>query len=104
MEDLTLTLKELLDRAASECIDRRESYLVVFTMGLNGYVCLNEGATDASRALFHGTYRQCQIWIERRGVAAALDYVSAHIEDAPELSNRDLSAHRLLELISEAAN
>jgi hypothetical protein len=103
MEGMALTLKELLDRAASECIDKRESYLVVFTVGLYGYVCLNEGTTDASRALFHGTYRECQIWIERRGVSAALDYVLTHIEKVPELKGADLSAHDLLTFISEAA-
>jgi hypothetical protein len=99
---LALTLKELLDRAASECIDKRESYLVVFTVGLHGYVCLNEGATDVSRAIFHGTYRECQIWIERRGVSAALDYVLTHIAEAPELSHQDLSARQFLEIISQA--
>jgi hypothetical protein len=99
---LALTLKELLDRAASECIDKRESYLVIFTVGVYGYVCRNAGSTDESRALFRGTYRECQIWIERRGIAAALDYVLAHIKEVPELSHRELSAHHLLEIVSQA--
>jgi hypothetical protein len=98
---LALTLKELLDRAASECIDKRESYLVVFTVGLNGYVCRNEGSTDVSRALFHGTYRECQIWIERRGVCAAVDYVLAHMEKVPELTHGGLSELGILKAISQ---
>jgi len=99
---LALTLKELLDRAASECIDKRESFLVIFTIDVFGYVCLNESSTDESRAVFHGTYRECQIWIERRGIATALDYVLAHIAEVPELSDRELSAHYLLEIVSQA--
>jgi len=35
---------------------------------------------DESRALFKGTYLHCQIWIERRGVAAALRCVMEHME------------------------
>ena len=99
---MALTLKELLDGAASECIDKRESYLVIFTVGVYGYVCRNEGSTEESRALFHGTYRECQIWIERRGIAAALDYVLTHLEEVPELSHRNLFAHHLLEIVSQA--
>jgi len=98
-----LTLEELLDQAASECIDTRESYLVVFTVGANGYVCLNEGATYPSRALFHGTYRECQIWIERQGISAALDYLSSNIEQAPEIAESKLSARDLLKLITQSA-
>jgi len=94
-----MTLKELLDHAASECIDKRESFLVIFTTGVYGYVCRNEGVTDASRALFHGTYRECQIWIERRGIAAALDYVLTHIEEVPEISHQDLPGRHLIEMI-----
>ena len=98
-EGSALTLKELLDHAASECIDKRESYLVIFTVDVFGYVCRNESSTDESRAVFHGTYRECQIWIERRGIAAALVYVLAHIAEVPELSNGELSAYHLLEMI-----
>lgn len=101
---MALTLKELLDFAASECIDKRESYLVIFTVGIYGYVCRNEGLTDESRALFRGTYRECQIWIERRGIAAALDYVKDHIGEVPQLSHKDLSAYNLLEIVSQANN
>ena len=97
-----MTLRELLDGAASECIDKRESYLVIFTVDVFGYVCLNKGSTDESRAVFHGTYRECQIWIERRGIAAALDYVLAHLGEVPELSQRELSAHHLLEMVLQA--
>jgi hypothetical protein len=100
---LALTLEELLDHAASECIDTRESYLVVFTVGVNGYVCPNDGATYPSRALFHGTYRECQIWIERRGISAALDYLSTNIEQAPEIAGSKLSARDLLKLITQSA-
>jgi len=87
---LALTLRELLDGAASECIDKRESYLVIFTVDVFGYVCLNESSTDESRAVFHGTYR------------AALDHVLAHLGEVPELSQGELSAHHLLEMISHA--
>ena len=62
----------------------------------------NESSTDESRAVFHGTYRECQIWIERRGIAAALEYLQAHMAEVPELSGRELSAHHLLEMISQA--
>jgi len=96
-----LIVKEFLDHAASECLDKRESYLVIFTTGMHGYVCRNEGATDPSRALFHGTYRECQIWIERRGIAAALDYVRAHLDAVAELAHPQLAAQRLMEIIAQ---
>ena len=89
-----------MNEAAQKCIDVREAYLVMFTEGFNGYVCRNEASIDESRALFHGTYRECQVWIERRGVAAALKYGMEHMGEVPELSGRSLSGIKLLELIS----
>src|SRR5579859_769393 len=95
-----MTLNELMNRAAQESIDARESYLAIFTEGLNGYVCRNEASTGESRALFKGTYLHCQIWIERRGVAAALLYVIAHMEEVEGLAGREFDGRVLLELIS----
>ena len=95
-----MTLDELMNRAAQECIDTRESYLAMFTEGLNGYVCRNEASINESRALFKGTYLNCQVWIERRGVSAALRCVMARIGDVEELAGRDPSVAELLELLS----
>jgi len=72
-----MTLESMMNRAAAACLDERERHLVIFTEGANGYVCRNEGLTDESQALYHGTYLDCQIWIERRGIAAAA-VVSLH--------------------------
>jgi hypothetical protein len=96
-----MTIDEIMYGAGQESIDTREAYLVVFTEGFNGYVCRNEGATDESRALFKGTYRDCQIWIERRGIAAALRYVIAHMGEAPQLAGLGLDEKKLLDLLSQ---
>lgn len=93
-----MTLDILMTRAAAECIDERERYLIIFTQGANGYVCRNEGVTTESQALFHGTYRDCQLWIERRGVAAALRHISQYLPDVPGLT--DLPATGLLQRLS----
>ncbi|MBV8114499.1 MAG: hypothetical protein JO300_07130 [Silvibacterium sp.] len=95
-----MTLNALLTRAADVCVDERERYLVIFTAGANGYVCRNEGLTDESQALFHGTYRDCQIWIERRGITAALRHVLQYRAEVPELTAPDLTAIEVLELLS----
>jgi hypothetical protein len=95
-----MTLESLLDQAAAECIDERERHLVMFTLGANGYVCRNEGLTDESQALYHGSYRDCQIWIERRGIAAALRCILRHINDVPELTEQQLEPADLLARLS----
>jgi hypothetical protein len=95
-----MTLDALMTRAAGECIDERERYLIVFTQGANGYVCRNEGVTDESQALFHGTYRDCQVWVERRGVAAALRQVLQYLPEVPQLTGPQLTAAGLLEQLS----
>jgi hypothetical protein len=95
-----MTLNRLMTLAAAECIDERERYLVIFTQGSNGYVCLNSGATDESYALYKGMYRDCQIWIERRGIAAALRYLLQHLQEAPELTDQSLTSDELLMRIS----
>ena len=64
-----MTLDGLMSQAALECIDTRERHLAIYTVGVNGYVCRNEGAMDESRALFKGVYRDCQAWIERQGIS-----------------------------------
>jgi hypothetical protein len=92
-----MTLEELMQGAAQESIDTREAHVIMFTEGLNGYVCPNEGVLAESRAVFKGTYRDCQIWVERQGISAALRYVVAH---RAELSGGELMAADCLELIS----
>ena len=96
-------LKELMQGAAQESIDTREAHVIMFTEGLNGYVCPNEGVLAESRAVFKGTYRDCQIWVERQGISAALRYVVAHWAAMPELSEGDRMAADGLELISRLA-
>ena len=95
-----MTLSELMTRAAGDCIDERERYLIIFTQGANGYVCRNEGLTDESQALFRGTYHDCQIWIERRGIAAALRRIFRSLTEVPELSDPSLGPAGLLEYLS----
>jgi hypothetical protein len=97
-----MTLNAIMTRAASECIDERERYLIIFTQGANGYVCRNEGVTDESQALYHGTYRSCQIWIERRGIAAAMREVLQHLPELPKLAN--LGPAELLKELSSDGN
>ena len=89
-----------MDSAARECIDTREAHVIMFTEGLNGYVCPNEGVLAESRAVFKGTYRDCQVWVERRGIAAALRFVLEHRAEVPELSGGGLTAAECLEMIS----
>ena len=91
-----MTLDELVHGASEACIDTRESFLVVFTHGLNGYVCPNEGAMDESRALYRGTYRDCQVWVERSGISAALAYIQQHLSEVPEVAASSLTATELL--------
>lgn len=91
-----MTIDELMDAAATACIDEREAYLILFTEGLNGYVCRNEGSALESRALFRGTYRECQIWVERRGIAAALRLIRARLEDVAEVTEAELMGRFLL--------
>jgi hypothetical protein len=95
-----MTLDALMTRAAGECIDERERYLIMFTQGANGYVCRNEGLTDESQALYHGTYRDCQIWIERRGIAAAFRKVAQSLLEMPDLADPALSPADLIEQFS----
>jgi hypothetical protein len=96
-----MTLDELMNEAAQMCIDEREAYLVIFTEGLNGYVCRNEGVTSESRALFRGTYRDCQIWVERRGIVTALLYVLEHRTEVPELAGVSQDGAELLTLLAK---
>src|SRR6266568_4133917 len=96
-----MTLDALMTGAAQECIDERERHLAIFTEGLNGYVCKNEPAADESKALFKGTYRECQAWIERRGIAAALRFVMKHRREVLELNARGMTPGEVLALISE---
>ncbi len=95
-----MTLDSLMAAAAAECVDERERYLIMFTQGTNGYVCRNEGLTDESHALYHGTYRDCQIRIERRGITAALRCILQHIHEVPEFAVDSLSAADLLYRLS----
>lgn len=95
-----MTLDQLLARAAQECIGERERHLAVFTTGVNGYVCKNEGAMEESRALFKGTYLDCQIWIEQRGVAAALEFMIDHMKEVEELNRSGITIPEVLALLS----
>jgi hypothetical protein len=97
-----MTLDELMNDASVVCIDERETHLIMFTEGLNGYVCPNEGVVNENRAVFKGTYRDCQIWVERRGISAALRYVMEHRAEVPELSADGLAAAQCLERISRS--
>jgi hypothetical protein len=94
-----MTLDGLMTGAAMESIDERERHLAIFTVGVNGYVCKNEPDADESKALFKGSYRECQAWIERRGIAAALRYVVKHMHDVPELNARGMTPSEILALL-----
>jgi len=98
---VVMTLNALMTRAAGECIDERERYLIIFTQGANGYVCRNEGVTDEGQALYHGTYHDCQIWIERRGITAALRKILQHLPEVPGLEDPGLTACGLLKQLLE---
>ena len=95
-----MTIDELMSRAALECIDTRERHLAVYTVGINGYVCRNDAAMDERRALFKGVYLDCQAWIERQGISAALQYVIEHMNEVPELTVRGISSSEILGLLS----
>jgi hypothetical protein len=95
-----MTFGELMYNAAQRCVDEREAHLIIFTEGLNGYVCPNEGLTNESRAVFKGTYRDCQVWVERRGISAALRYVLEHQAEVPELGGVPLTVAQCLEQFS----
>jgi hypothetical protein len=95
-----MNLNALMTRAASECIDERERYLIIFTQGANGYVCRNEGLTDESQALYRGTYRDCQIWIERRGIAAAMRKLLEFLPEVPEVTDPGFTPARFLQELS----
>ena len=95
-----MTLDDLMNQAAAQCLDERENHLVIFTQGANGYVCKNAEMIDEKHALFRGTYRECQIWIERRGIAAALQYILEHLREVPELAGRQLTPADLLACMS----
>jgi hypothetical protein len=98
-----MTLSTLMSRAAEECVDEREQYLIIFTHGSNGYVCRNEGVTGVSKALYHGSYRDCQVWVERRGIAAALREILDHLSEVPELADASLTPAELLGHLSAVA-
>ena len=95
-----MTLDELMTRAALECIDERERHLAIYSVGSNAYVCRNEAVVDESRALFSGSYRDCQVWIERQGIWAALRYVIEHMSEVPELILRGMTSSEILALLS----
>ena len=95
-----MTLDGLMNGAAAECIDERERHLAIFSVGSNAYVCKNEAAMDESRALFKGTYRDCQVWIEREGISAALRYVIEHMSEVPQLMVRGMTSTETLALLS----
>ena len=101
LEYEAMTLDNLMNGASEVCIDERETHLIMFTEGLNGYVCPNEGVVNENRAVFKGTYRDCQIWVERRGISAALRYVMEHQREVPELAAGGLRAAECIEMISE---
>ncbi len=96
-----MTVNKLMTRAANDCIDERERYLIIFTQGANGYVCRNEGVTSPSQALFHGSYRDCQVWIEQRGLEAALRRIRLDLPEAPGLSDPNLTTSGILDLLSD---
>ena len=91
-----MTQEDLINGAAQACIDEREAHLIMFTEGVNGYVCPNEGLIAENKAIFKGTYRQCQIWVERRGLSAALRYILDQQHQVPELADRSLTLDEYL--------
>ena len=95
-----MTLDGLMTRAALECIDERERHLAIFSVGSNAYVCRNEAVVDESRALFRGTYRDCQVWIERQGISAALRYIIEHMSEVAELILHGMTSRDILALLS----
>jgi len=95
-----MTIDELMNLASAASIDEREAYLILFTEGLNGYVCRNEGAALESHALFRGSYRDCQIWVERRGVAAALLVLKGRISEVPGPPQGEFTVESLLDRLA----
>ena len=87
-------------RAALECIATLDRHLAVCTVGMKGYVCRNEASMDKGRALFKGVYRDCQAWIERQEISAALKYVVEHMNEVPALTVRGISSSGILGLLS----
>ncbi|MFC5863865.1 hypothetical protein ACFPT7_16270 [Acidicapsa dinghuensis] len=95
-----MTLEELMNDASQACIDERETYLIMFTEGVNGYVCRNDSAAIESRALFKGTYRECQVWVERRGIAIALQVVLLRMAKVTELNDESMTGKEILKRIA----
>jgi len=91
-----MTREELINGAAQVCIDEREAHLIMFTEGIFGYVCPNEGIITENRAIFKGTYRECQIWVEQRGLSAALRFILERQHLVPELSDCRLTLDQCL--------
>jgi len=91
-----MTRDELINGAAQMCIDEREAHLIMFTEGVFGYVCPNEGVITENRAIFKGTYRACQIWVEQRGISAALRFILERQHLVPESSHRGLTLDQCL--------
>jgi len=89
--------------AAQQSIDEREAHLIMFTEGVNGYVCLNEGVITENRAIFKGTYRECQIWVERRGLSTAIRYILEQQNQVPQLSEQVFTLDQCLAEFSRAS-
>jgi hypothetical protein len=100
-ERAAMTLNELMNGAAWECIDEREAHVIIFTQGAIGYVCLNTMDTTESKALFRGEYRSCQVWIERRGVSAALNYIRDHLNEVPDFIASQSNLQAFLAMLTE---
>jgi len=98
-----MTLDELMNGAALECIDEREAHVIIFTQGAIGYVCPNTLDTTESKALFRGEYRSCQVWIERRGVSAALNYIGDHLNEVPDSVASQLNLQAFFAMLTERA-
>ena len=98
-----MTFLELMYAAAQQSIDEREAHLIMFTEGINGYVCPNEGLTTENRAIFKGTYRECQIWVERRGLSAAIRYILEQQDQVPQLSEQVFTLDQCLAEFSRAS-
>jgi len=92
-----------MNGAAQQCIDEREAHLIMFTEGINGYVCPNEGVITENRAIFKGTYRECQIWVERRGLSAAIRYILEQQNHVPQLSDQVFTLDQCLAEFSRSS-
>ncbi len=98
-----MSFLELMYKAAQHCIDEREAHLIMFTEGVNGYVCPNEGVTTENRAIFKGTYRECQIWVERRGLSAAIRFILDQQNQVPQISGQAFTLDQCLAEFSRAS-